>query len=71
MIKDDLMNKYGPTMTVTDLAELFHVTKGCIYNKIYSDRIEFPVFKIGSKMVAETNDVAEYLSQSKMAAQYG
>lgn len=71
MLKDDLLGKYGPTMTISDLAEIFHVTKGCIYNKIYTDRIEFPIFRMGSKLVAETSDVAEYISQSKMQAQYG
>ena len=66
MIKDDLMSKYGPTMTVPDLAEIFHISKGAIYNKLSKKTFELTLFKLGGKLVADTNDVAEYIQNMKM-----
>lgn len=67
MLKDDLINKYGPTMRVRDLAEIFHVTKGSIYNRISQNKFEIDTFKVGGVVMADTTDVADYIQQAKLS----
>ena len=53
-------------MTINDLAEVFHLSKGAIYNKISKRQFEVTVFKLGGRVVAETIDVAEYITDAKL-----
>jgi predicted DNA-binding transcriptional regulator AlpA len=69
MLKDELLSRYGPTMTIPDLAEVFHISRGCIYNKLSKQTFEITVFKLGGKLVADTNDVADYIQNMKMLNQ--
>lgn len=66
MLQDDLISRYGPTMTIPDIAEVFHVTPGAIHNRLWKKKLEIPVFKLGGKLVAETHDVVEYIQQMKI-----
>ena len=66
MLKEDLTDKYGATMTIPDLAEVLHVTKGCIYNKISQDKFEIPIIKVGGRNVALTNDVVDYFNKASI-----
>jgi len=66
MLKEELTQKYGPTMTIPDLAEVFHVTKGCIYNKICKETFEVPMVKLGGRLVAITSDVVDYIDEAKL-----
>lgn len=71
MIKDDLIERYGLTMTVPDIAEILHVRTTTIYNRLSRKQFEIPVFKIGRKVVAYTKDVSDYLDNSRILANGG
>lgn len=66
MVKQDLLNRYGPTMTVHDLAEVLHVHKNTIHNRLHKKTFEIDMFKLGGKLYAETGDVAEYIENAKL-----
>lgn len=66
MLKDDLIERYGITMSVPDIAEVLHMRTASIYNKLSRKDFEIPVFKIGRKVVAYTKDVSDYLDNSRV-----
>jgi len=66
MMKEHLLSKYGPMMTVPDLAEVLHLSKGTIYNKLHTQRFEVDIFRIGGKIMAQTTDVADFIEKSKL-----
>jgi predicted DNA-binding transcriptional regulator AlpA len=68
MLKDELTDKYGATMTIADLAEVFQVTKGCLYNKISQGTFEVPMVRLGGRLVALTGDVVDYIDAAKKLA---
>lgn len=69
MIKEQLLDRYGPLMTIPDIAEIFHTNKAAIYNKIYRQTFEVDIFKVNGKYMAETAKVADYiLEQQKVIA---
>lgn len=71
MLKDELTDRYGSTMTVPDLAEVFHVTSGSIYNKISKETFEVPTVKLGGRVVALTSDVIDYINNERLRANHG
>lgn len=66
MLKDDLVKRYGPTMTIQNLSEVLKITKGAIYNKLSKNKFEIDVFKLGGKVFAETSDVVTYIDNAKL-----
>jgi AcrR family transcriptional regulator len=66
MLKEELLNRYGPTMTISDLAEVFRITKGAIYNKLSKKKFEIDVFKLGGALYADTLEVASYIESAKL-----
>lgn len=66
MLRDELNERYGPTMTIPDLAEIFHVTTGSIYNKISKGSFEVHTVKLGGRLVALTSDVVDYIDEAKL-----
>ena len=66
MIKETLLNRYGPIMTIPDVAEVFHQHKQTIYNKIYKKTFELEVFHLSGKLVVETDKVAEYIEHQQL-----
>ena len=68
MLKDDLVERYGITMSVVDMAEVLHVRTQSIYNKISKNDFDIPVFKIGRKVLAYTKDVSDYLDNVRIVA---
>ncbi len=66
MQKEDLIERYGPMMSINDLAEFFGMSKGAIYNKLSKDTFEVPTFKMGGRLVAETADVVQFVNESKL-----
>jgi excisionase family DNA binding protein len=65
MLKDELINRYGLTMTTDDIAEIFHISKGTLYNLINAKKLGFEIFKMGNRRLADTIDVAEYIEDQK------
>ena len=68
-IRSDLLKIYGPTMTISDMAEVFHLAKGSIYNKLWKNKFEISVYKLGKVLVADTSDVADYIKSMKLVKQ--
>lgn len=66
MQNQELLERYGPTMDMDDLADFFGITKGTIHNKISKGKFEVPVFKISGRIKAETVDVVQYINEAKM-----
>lgn len=66
MLKDDLIERYGITMSVQDIAEVMHMRPASIYNKLSRNDFDIPIFKIGRKVVAYTKDVSDYLDNSRV-----
>lgn len=58
----DLLDHYGPTMGLRDLAEVLKLKLSAIHDTL--GRGEFPIatFKIGRRRIARTVDVAAYLA---------
>ena len=50
-----------PVMHTDGLAKLLNVTRRSLQNQIYSKRLPFPVFRIGTEWVAHVSDVATWL----------
>ncbi len=71
MLKEELTERYGSTMTIPDLAEVFHVTTGSIYNKISKETFEVPTVKLGGRVVALTGDVVDYITNEKLRSSHG
>ena len=65
-IKSDLLKIYGPTMTIPDMAEVLHLAKKSIYNKLWKNTFEISVYKLGKILVADTSDVADYIKSMKL-----
>lgn len=68
MMKDDLVKKYGLTMSVGNLAEVLHITKGAIHNNICKGNFNIPVYRIGGRVMANTSDVAQAIDDAKLLA---
>ena len=66
MIKDELITRYGPVMTINDIAEVFHMNKNTIYNKISRKTFEIDLFQVSGKLMAETSKVAEYIEHQQL-----
>lgn len=66
MLKDELIERYGPTMRVPDLAEVLRCSVGSIYNKISQKTFEIDTFKVGGKVMCDTTEVADYIQNAKL-----
>jgi hypothetical protein len=66
MVKNELIECYGPLMTIGDIAEVLHYTKGAVYNKFSQKTLGIKTFKVGGKRFAETSDVADFIDKAKL-----
>lgn len=67
-----LLIKYGPTMSMDDLAEVFKIEKPSLSNKIGAGKCPVPTHKQSegkrAPRVAYIQDVAKYLDECRTAA---
>lgn len=63
-----LFNKYGPTLDMAALADVFHNTIGTLDNKIRSGDCPIPTYREGGHRVADIRDVATYLNHRRREA---
>ncbi len=56
-----LFDKYGPTLTVVNLAECLHKKEGTVYNEIGSGKLPIATWREGGKRLCHTADVAKYI----------
>lgn len=59
-----LEEKYGPFMTVEDLAELVKSNKQTIYNRLYNETLGIPHWRMGKRYLFPTEGVERYIAAS-------
>ncbi|MDN7851369.1 hypothetical protein [Burkholderia seminalis] len=62
-----ILEKYGPRMTLGQLAQLLLMSEGTIRNQISAETFPIPTYKEGGGRFAPYDAVADYLDQ--MSAQ--
>ncbi|WP_257835049.1 hypothetical protein [Burkholderia glumae] len=65
-----ILEKYGPRLTMQQLAQLLLLSEGTIRNQVSADTFPIPTYKEGSNRFAAYDSVADYLdSMAKQARQ--
>lgn len=59
-----LEERYGPFMTVEDLADLVKSNKQTIYNRLYNETLGIPHWRMGKRYLFPTEGVANYIANS-------
>ncbi|CAG9193309.1 conserved hypothetical protein [Burkholderia gladioli] len=66
-----ILEKYGPRMTLAQLAQLLLMSEGTIRNQISAERFPIPTYKEGAGRYASYDAVADYLdSMSEQARRH-
>ncbi len=63
-----LLEKYGPRLTIEQLAEELDMTKGTIYNQVSAGTFPIPTYVDGNKRFSDMRDVAKYLDDCRERA---
>ncbi|WP_186272012.1 hypothetical protein [Burkholderia gladioli] len=63
-----ILEKYGPRMTLAQLAQLLLMSEGTIRNQISSETFPIPTYKEGGARFAPYDAVAEYLDKMSLQA---
>ncbi|MBU9207797.1 helix-turn-helix transcriptional regulator [Burkholderia multivorans] len=58
-----ILEKYGPRMTLPQLAQLLHMSEGTIRNQVSAETFPIPTYKEGNARFAAYDAVADYLDQ--------
>ncbi|MFA8341120.1 hypothetical protein [Burkholderia cenocepacia] len=56
-----ILEKYGPRMTLAQLAQLLLISEGTIRNQISAETFPIPTYKEGAARYASYDAVADYL----------
>lgn len=59
-----MLNKYGPFMDVTELAEVLKIQRTTLYNQLYANRVDLPYVKRGKKYLFPTVQVVEHMESA-------
>lgn len=59
-----LEKKYGPFMTVEDLADLVKSNKQTIYNRLYNETLGIPHWRMGKRYLFPTEGVELYINKN-------
>ncbi|MBW5283372.1 hypothetical protein NFI99_27750 [Burkholderia glumae] len=63
-----ILEKYGPRMTLAQLAQLLLMSEGTIRNQISAETFPIPTYKEGAGRFAAYDAVADYLDQMSAEA---
>lgn len=63
-----LLEKYGPRLTIDQLAEVLDLEPRTIYNQISATTFGIATYKDGSKRFADMRDVSAYLDDCRKLA---
>lgn len=63
-----LFEKYGPRLTLAQLADFLHVTERTLYNQISAGACPVKTYREGKSRFADVRDVAAYLDQVRELA---
>lgn len=61
MVTAYLLEKYGPVLTVPELADVLKLNEGTIRNKLSAKEIDIKVMKQGARTTFHAEDVAAYV----------
>lgn len=62
-----LLDKYGPRLTMEDLAKVLRRERQTIYNQISAGTFEVPTYKVRGERFADAGDVAKHLEEARTA----
>ena len=60
-MKEEIQERYGPFMTVEDLADLVKVNKQTIYNSLYDESLGIPHWRMGRRYLFPTDGVIAHI----------
>ena len=60
-----LLEKYGPRLTIDQLAEVLDLEPRTIYNQVSAGSLGIPTYKDGAKRFADIRDVSAYLDECR------
>lgn len=63
-----LADKYGPRLSMEQVAEVLGIARNSIYNKVAAGTFEIPTYVDGNKRFADFRDVAAYLDDCRARA---
>jgi hypothetical protein len=63
-----LLEKYGPRLSVEQMAELLSSTPGAVRNAISADRFPLPTYLEGGRRWCDCRDAAEYFDRCRERA---
>lgn len=52
-----MLDKYGPFMDVSELADVLKIQRTTLYNQLYQDKVSIPYVKRGKKYLFPTTEV--------------
>lgn len=59
-----MLDKYGPFLDVTELADILKIQRSTLYNQLYADKVDIPYVKRGKKYLFPTVQVVEYMESA-------
>ncbi|MDN7807043.1 hypothetical protein [Burkholderia gladioli] len=71
LIRAYILEKYGPRMTLAQLAQLLVMSEGTIRNQISAETFPIPTYKEGGGRYAPYDAVADYLEHMSAKARAG
>lgn len=63
-----LFERYGPRLTMEQLADLMGLEMQTLYNQISAGTCPVPTYREGKQRFADVRDVAEYLDRARAFA---
>lgn len=63
-----LLEKYGPRLSVEQIAEVMSLTKAAIHRRISDGTLGIPTYVDSGKRWADARDMAEYFDSMRAAA---
>ena len=61
LVRAHLLDKYGPRLTMDQVAEVLHLHPGTVYNMVSSGECKLKTYKEGTRRFASFDAVADYL----------
>ena len=63
-----LLERYGPRLGVSELADVLGISAGTLHNRLYRGQIDLATYLDGGKRYADVRDVADYLDKLRATA---
>lgn len=63
-----LLERYGPRLGMSEIAEVLGMSTGTLHNRIYRGQIELLTYMDGGKRYADARDLASYLDAMRARA---